>query len=278
MRTVVAPRPIGVLFGLEGTQNPFSGTATYREIAHLPLQQRVAQMRDPAMRRRILADDPRAQSTFALLTRLSNDRVFRLGSPPDYAPARDQSVAAIAERENRPPEDIAYDLLLEDDGRALLFAPVVNYLDHDLAACREMIGDRNALFGLGDGGAHVGFITDASFPSYILSHWGRDAANGLAVEELIQRLTRTNAEAVGLLDRGLVAPGMKADLNLIDLAAMRLHKPYLVHDLPAGGTRLMQRADGFAATILSGQVTYRRGEATGALPGRVVRGPQHLAA
>ena len=278
MRTVIAPRPIGVLFGLEGTQNPFSGTASYREIAHLPLDQRVARMREPGMRRRILADDPRAQSTFALLSRLSNDRVFRFGSPPDYAPARDQSVAAIAERQGRRPEDIAYDLLLEEDGRALLFAPVVNYLDHDLAACREMIGDRNALFGLGDGGAHVGFITDASFPSYILSHWGRDAVDGLAIEELVQRLTRTNAEAVGLFDRGLLAPGMKADLNIIDLEAMRLQKPYLVHDLPAGGTRLMQRADGFVATFLSGQITYRRGEAMEALPGRLVRGPQRLAA
>jgi N-acyl-D-aspartate/D-glutamate deacylase len=277
IRSVVAPRPIGVLYGLEGTQNPFAGTRTYREFAHLPLNERVERMRDPEIRKRILADDPLECSTFPLLTRLSNERVFRLGNPVNYAPSRDESVAAIAEREGRSAVDVAYDLLLEDDGRALLFAPVVNYLDYDLSACREMITDPNALYGLGDGGAHVGFITDASFPSYLLSYWGRDADDNLPLEEIVHRLTRANALAVGLNDRGYIAPGMKADLNLIDMAAMTLGKPYLVHDLPAGGTRLMQRADGFAATILSGQMTYCDGDPTDALPGRLVRGPQQAA-
>ena len=278
MHVVVAPRPIGVLFGLEGTQNPFSGTRTYRELAHLSLDERVERMRDADVRRRILADDPLELSTFALLGRLSNDRVFRLGDPPDYAPPRDQSVAAIAEREGRSPADVAYDLLLEDEGRALLFAPVVNYLDYDLSACREMITDPNALFGLGDGGAHVGFITDASFPTYLLSHWARDAEEGLELTDVVRRLTRANALAIGLEDRGLIAPGMKADLNVIDLPALRLGKPYLVHDLPAGGTRLMQRAEGLQATIVSGRITYRNGLPTDALPGRLVRGPQRAAA
>ena len=276
MHTVVAPRPIGILFGLEGTQNPFSGCRTYRTIADLPLAERVRRMRDPELRDRILGEDPSELSTFALLSRLSNDRIFRFGNPPNYAPPRDQSVTAIAAREGRSPQEVAYDLLLEEDGRALLFAPVVNYLDYDLEACREMVADRNALFGLGDGGAHVGFITDASFPSYVLSHWVRDSNFDLA--ETIQRMTRRNAEAVGLGDRGLIAPGMKADMNLIELDAISLHRPYLVHDLPAGGTRLMQRAEGFAATILSGQVTYRDSVPTEALPGRLVRGPQRLAA
>lgn len=278
MRTVVAPRPIGVLFGFEGTQNPFSGTRTYAEIAHLPLDERISRLRDPEMRRRILADDPTEFCTFALMPRLAYDRVFRLGDPVDYAPARDQSVAAIAEREGRTAAEVAYDLLLEDDGRAILFAPVVNYLDYDLGACREMIGDANALFGLGDGGAHVGFITDASFPSYLLSHWARDAEDALPPQEVIHRLTRANALAVGLADRGLLAPGMKADLNIIDLEGVMLQRPYLVHDLPAGGTRLMQRANGFVATIVSGHVTYRDGAPTEALPGKLVRGPQRVAA
>jgi N-acyl-D-aspartate/D-glutamate deacylase len=273
MRAVVAPRPIGILFGLEGTQNPFSGTRTYRSIAHLPLDERVKRMRDPEIRARILSEDPAELSTFALLSRLSNERVFRFGNPPDYAPPRDQSVAEIARREGRRPEEVAYDMLLEDDGRAILFAPVVNYLDYNLDACRDMITDPAALYGLGDGGAHVGFITDASFPTFLLAHWTRDAGV-LSVETVIHRLTRANAEAVGLLDRGLVAPGMKADINIVDLEAMRMHKPYLVHDLPAGGTRLMQKADGFIATIVSGKVTYRGGEETEHLPGRLVRGPQ----
>lgn len=277
MRTVVAPRPIGILLGLEGTQNPFSGTRTYREIAHLPLEERVARMRDPALRARMLADDPLELNTFALLPRLSNERVFPLGAPIDYAPPRERSLAAIAAREGRSAPEVAYDLLLEEEGRALLFAPVVNYLDYDLEACREMISDSNALFGLGDGGAHVGFITDASFPSYLLSHWARDAG-ALPIEEVVRRLTAANADAVGLADRGRIAPGLKADLNLIDLDGLRLERPYLAHDLPAGGTRLMQRADGFRMTILSGRITYRDGLPTDSLPGRLVRGPQRLAA
>ncbi|MGE0586800.1 MAG: amidohydrolase family protein [Flavobacteriaceae bacterium] len=277
MRTVVAPRPIGILLGLEGTQNPFSGTRTYREIVDLPLHERVRRMRDPAIRARMLADDPMEFNTFALLPRLSNERIFPLGEPIDYAPPRERSVAAIAAREGREAADVAFDLLLEDDGRALLFAPVVNYLDYDLAACGEMILDPNALFGLGDGGAHVGFITDASFPSYLLAHWARDVAV-LPVEEVVRRLTRANAEAVGLEDRGLLAPGFKADINLIDLDEVRLQRPYLVHDLPAGGTRLMQRADGFVMTILSGSVTYRDGLPTEHLPGQLVRGPQRPSA
>jgi len=277
MRTVVAPRPIGILLGHEGTQNPFSGTRTYRELAHLPLDARVARMRDPDVRARMLADDPLEFNTFALLPRLSNERIFPLGAPIDYAPPRECSVAAIAAREGRRPSEVAYDLMMEEEGRALLFAPVVNYLDYDLDVCREMISDPNALFGLGDGGAHVGFITDASFPSFLLSHWARDAGV-LPVEEVVRRLTSANADAVGLDDRGRIAPGLKADINLIDLDAIRLRRPYLTHDLPAGGTRLMQQADGFAMTIQSGRVTYRDGMPTEALPGRLVRGPQRLAA
>src|SRR6185503_8129056 len=165
--------------------------------------------RDPELRQRILADDPTELSTFALLSRLSNERIFRFGNPPDYAPPRDQSLTAIAAREGRTPQEVAYDLLLEQEGRALLFAPVVNYLDYDLETCREMVSDDNALFGLGDGGAHVGFITDASFPTFLLAHWVRDEPSGLELAATIHRMTRRNAEAVGLDDRGLIAPGMK---------------------------------------------------------------------
>ncbi|WP_313803820.1 amidohydrolase family protein [Sphingobium sp.] len=277
MHSVVAPRPIGVLFGLEGTQNPFSGTKTYREIMHLPLDARVKAMRDPDIRRRIVSEDPLEFSTFALLPRLAPDKIFRFGSPPDYAPRPEHSVAAMAAQTGRSTADITYDLLLEEEGKALLFAPIVNYMHYTLDTCRAMLSDDNALFGLGDGGAHVGFITDSSFPSYLLAHWARDAG-AFPLTDVVRRLSARNAHAIGLHDRGVLAPGMKADINVIDLDRLTLAKPYLVHDLPAGGTRLLQRAEGWKATFVSGQCTYRDGVEQAALPGRLVRGPQSAAA
>jgi len=279
IRPVTAPRPIGSLFGLTGTQNPFAGTPTYRAIAHLPLAQRVERMRDPQVRQRILGEDPFALSTFPLFERMGFERMyehmFLLGDPPDYEPPREKSIASIARREGRPASEVAYDMLLADEGRSFLYAIFTSYNEFTLDPVRETLEHPNALIGLGDGGAHVGFITDASFPTWLLTHWGRDRASGRqSVEELVRRYTSDPAAAVGLHDRGVVAPGMKADLNVIDFDRLALEKPYVVEDLPAGGKRLLQKARGYCATIQSGVVTYVEGEHTGATPGRLVRGPQ----
>ena len=279
MRPVTAPRPIGSLFGLTGTQNPFSGTPTYISLAHLPLAERVARMRDPEVHRRILTEDPFKLSTFPLFERMGFEKMyehmFLLGNPPDYEPPKASSIASIARRHGRSASEVAYDLLLEDEGHAFLYAIFTSYNEFSLEPVRETLEHPNTLIGLGDGGAHVGFITDASFPTWLLTHWGRDRESGKQpVEELVRRYTSDPASAVGLDDRGLLRAGMKADINVIDFDALALEKPYVVEDLPAGGKRLLQKARGYKATVVSGEITYLDGEHTGALPGRLVRGPQ----
>jgi N-acyl-D-aspartate/D-glutamate deacylase len=228
--------------------------------------ERVVALRDPALRARILSEDRISGSNFPLITRLSFDRMFAFTG---YTPPREASIAAIAAREGRTPEEVAYDMLLSDEGRDFIFAPLTNYADYTLAASEELLRHRNTIIGLSDGGAHVGFISDGSFPTFVLTHWGK--ARGLPVEELIRRQTSDTAAAAGLADRGLLRPGLRADINLIDWEALALDRPGMVHDLPAGGRRLMQRAKGYRATLVAGAVTYRDGTATGALPGRLVR-------
>jgi N-acyl-D-aspartate/D-glutamate deacylase len=280
IRPVFPPRAIGILLGLEGSQNPFSGTPTYKSIAHLPLAERVTAMQDPGVRAKILSEDPIAGSTFPLIRRLSYSQMFRFGNPPNYLPKEQDSIAAIAAREGRSAPEVAYDVLIEDGGRNFLYTPIVNYHGYTLDAPEAMLADRNAIMGLGDGGAHVGFILDAGFPTWLLTYWGRQRGR-FPVEELIRRLTSDTASAAGLGDRGIIAPGKKADLNIIDYDKLTFGRPYVTYDLPAGGKRLLQKADGYKATIVSGVVTYRGGEATGALPGRIVKGqrdPQLMAA
>ncbi|MFO1198662.1 MAG: amidohydrolase family protein [Burkholderiaceae bacterium] len=273
IRGQVAPRPIGLLYGLQATLHPFCRHPSYRPIAGLPLAERVAAMRDPELRRRLLAEAPE-EGTQVLGRRLTDwERIFPLGEVPDYEPPREQSLAAIALREGRTPGEVAYDLLLEDGGRNFLSTQFANYADFHLDACREMLASGATLPGLGDGGAHVGIIADASFPTYLLTHWGRDRREGrFDLAWLVRRQTLDTARAVGLTDRGTVEPGMKADLNVIDFARLRAERPFMAFDLPAGGRRLMQRARGYTATIVSGVTVYRDGEATGALPGVLVRG------
>jgi N-acyl-D-aspartate/D-glutamate deacylase len=273
IRPVVAPRAIGVLLGLEGSQNPFSGTPSYRSIADLPLAERVRRMHDPEFRRRLLAEDPKKDSTFPLFHRLAFSQMFRFGNPPNYQPQREESLAAIAEREGRTPQEVAYDVLLEDDGHAFIYTPLGNYAYYDLSVSETTLANRNSIMGLGDGGAHVAFILDAGYPTWLLTHWGKTRKRW-DVPELIRRLTSDTAGAAGLRDRGIVAVGKKADLNVIDYDRLGCDKPYVVHDLPAGGKRLLQRTKGYDATIVSGQITFRGGVATEVLPGRLVRGPQ----
>ena len=273
IRPVFPPRPIGILLGLNGSQNPFAGCASYKTIAHLPAAARAAAMRDPALRARILSEDRVSGSSFPLITRLSFERMFPFGDPPDYAPPRDASIAAMAGREGRSAEEVAYDLLTANDGADFIFAPLTNFADYTLSASAECLRHPNAIAGLSDGGAHVGFISDGSFPTFLLAYWARDAKEEVfALPEIVRRLTSDTARAAGLSDRGLLKPGLKGDVNVFDLAALSLDAPRMVADLPAGGRRLLQRARGYAATVVAGQVTYRDGQATGALPGRLLRG------
>jgi N-acyl-D-aspartate/D-glutamate deacylase len=204
------------------------------------------------------------------------DRMFHLGDPPNYEPTPESSLAAEARRRGVSPEALAYDLLLERDGRNTLYLAVTNYALGSLETCLAMMRHEGSLLGLGDGGAHCGTICDGSYPTFMLTHWGRDRTRGerLPLPWIVKALTRDTAEAIGLRDRGLVAPGYKADLNVFALERLRLHAPEVAHDLPTGGRRLIQRADGYAATIVSGIVVHRDGTPTGALPGRLVRGPQ----
>jgi N-acyl-D-aspartate/D-glutamate deacylase len=273
IRPVVAPRAVGVLLGLTGSQNPFSGTPTYKSIAHLPLAERVRRMRDPAIRAQILSEDPKKGSTFPLFHRLEFAQMFRFGNPPNYQPRREDSLEMIAAREGRTPQDVAYDALLDDDGNGFIYTPLGNYAYYDLTVSETTLADRNAIMGLGDGGAHVAFILDAGYQTWLLDYWGKQRKRW-DIPELVRRLTSDTASAAGLLDRGVLAVGKKADVNVIDFDRLGCGAPYVVSDLPAGGKRLLQKVHGYEATIVSGKVTFREGVATEALPGRLVRGMQ----
>jgi N-acyl-D-aspartate/D-glutamate deacylase len=277
MRAQVAPRAVGLLLGLQCTLNPFLTNPVFREIADRPLADQVAMLTTPAFRERLLdaararrADDRRKGRLLG-----SFDTLYALGDPPDYEPRPETSFARRAERELCDELDLVYDHLVADEGRAFFYAPFLNYTDGNLDAAGEMLAHPHTVPGLGDGGAHVGTICDASFPTTLLTLWGRDRDRGrLELPYLVQQHTRDTALTVGLLDRGVLAPGYRADVNLIDFDNLTARRPEMRHDLPAGGRRLVQSADGYVATVVAGQVTYQNGEATGPLPGRLIRGPQ----
>ncbi|HVJ52931.1 MAG TPA: amidohydrolase family protein [Aliidongia sp.] len=278
IKAQVAPRPIGLLLGLQASQNPFTGLPSFGAIAHEPLERKLAIMRDPEFRARLLAEVPVPEMAGRSRMLMGFERMFPLGEEPDYEPPKASSVAAIARARGVAPAEAAYDLLLEDEGRGFLFTPFANYAEFSLDACRDMMDHPHSVMGLGDGGAHVGLISDASYPTYLLTHWGRDRAHGrFDLAWLVKRQTADTARVVGLRDRGTIEPGMKADINIIDFDRLRLERPVMKFDLPAGGKRLLQRAQGYSATIVSGVPVYRDGDATGALPGRLVRGPQEAA-
>jgi N-acyl-D-aspartate/D-glutamate deacylase len=269
------PRPIGLVIGLELTGNPFILYPSYREIADLPLAQRVAEMRKPQVRQRILADKPTEQGNPLLFLAQMWDWMYPLGERPDYEPAASTSIAARAAARGVSPMEEAYDRLLDEDGHAMLMVAMGNYHDNSLDTVGELLRRDDVVLGLGDGGAHYGMICDASFPTFMLAHWARDRATGrMSVADVIRELTSVPARVAGLADRGRIAVGYKADLNVIDHAAMQLHRPVIAYDLPAGGRRLDQTADGYVATIVSGEVIVENGEPTAARPGRLVRGRQ----
>lgn len=277
MKGQVPPRATGILLGLTSSLNPFALHQTFRQIFHAPLEEQVAALRDPDFRARLLAEEPdypKGEIIEMLCTHYH--KMFALGETPNYEPAAEESVKARAERAGKNPREIILDLMLERDGTALLYFPLMNYTCGSLNDVETMLTHPNTAFGLSDGGAHCGIICDASFPTTILTHWGRDRTRGrkLPLEWLVHGLTGRNAELVGLLDRGILAPGMKADVNVIDFDGLRLYSPQIVHDLPAGGKRLIQKADGYTASIVSGSVAFRNGEPTGVLNGRLVRGAQ----
>jgi len=250
--------------------NPFIGCASYREIAREPLDVRVRALRDPAFRERLLTEMRERGGGFAT----DFERIFELGDPPDYEPDASKSVAARAAREGRDPAELVLDLLVADDGKGFLYFPLFNWVNGSLDAIGTMLADEHLLPGLADGGAHAGTICDASFPTTLLTHWARDRAEGLPLEWVVRRQCRDTAAAVGLTDRGVLAPGYKGDVVVVDHERLRLHPPYMAFDLPAGGKRLLQRADGYLHTFVAGEETYVDGEVTAARPGRLVRGPQ----
>ena len=266
------PRPIGLIIGLQLSANPFVLYPSYREIAHLPLAERVAEMRKPEVRARILADKPGQGHPILFVTQMW-DWIFPLGDNPSYEPDPSDSIGARARERGVDPMEEAYDRLLDDDGRAMLLVATSNLQNNSLDTVGELLHRDDVVLGLGDGGAHYGMICDASYSTYFLAHWARDRKSGrFTVAGAVRELTSVPARVAGLGDRGRIAVGYKADLNVIDHAALRLHKPVIRYDLPAGGRRLDQTAEGYVATIVSGEIIAENGVPTDARPGKLVRG------
>jgi len=283
IRLQVAPRPIGVLLGLGATFHPFMGYPAYREIAALPLHERVAVMKDPAFKAKLLSQkhtrvsgDGSAIPPLAdtLLERIDVValRLYRLGEQPNYEPNPMTCIGVEASNKKVPVLDAIYDALLEDDGKALLYFPLYNFTSMNLDNVHTMLTHPLALPGLSDGGAHVGTVCDASFPTTLLSHWGRDRTKDrIELETLVRMQTHDTSRFIGWTDRGTLEPGKRADINVIDFDALRLGPPRLIHDLPAGGARLMQHATGYVATYVRGVKVAEGGALTGNRPGRLVR-------
>jgi N-acyl-D-amino-acid deacylase len=277
MTAQIAGRPIGVMMGIGTALNPFTVRPSYRQFEKLSIAEQRARLRDPEVRRQILAERPSDAEVaklgqFRQLVTKRWDKFFVMGDPPDYEPGAEKSVAAIATREGRTPDEVAYDYITEAENRYLFF-PVVNYTVGDHEPIREMLMDSATLLGLSDGGAHCTSIVDSGVPSYMLTHWGRDRHRGptLPLELLVKRQTSETADFFGFADRGRLTPGLRADVNLIDFDRLRLYQPELVHDMPAGGRRFVQRVEGYEATLVAGTPVFERGQHTGALPGRLVR-------
>ena len=274
----VAGRPVGIILGLTTSLNPFAARPAFAALSKLSVADRLARLRDPAVRAEILAQEP-SEALLAILPPLQRpiatrwDRQYVLGDPPDYEPDQSRSIAAMAAKTNLTPDEFCYDYLTGENGDRMLFYPVTNYVHGDHGVVHDGIADPATILGLGDGGAHCAQICDSSLPTYMLTHWVRDRHRGprFPLEFVVKRLTSETADFFGFRDRGRLAVGKKADINVVDLAALRLHHPELRHDLPAGGKRLVQTADGYTATLVAGTPIFENGAETGARPGRLVR-------
>ena len=273
-----AARPFGILTGHQTVANPFLNRPAYLEISELPLAERVKRLRDPDVRKRILGPERAEEAGFgAILDHPAVlQKIFPLGDPPDYEPGPEKSIAAIAEREGRSTDEVLFDHMLKDEGRELMLFPYFNYSNGQLEPMREMLDSDVTVLSLGDGGAHCGLICDASLQTFMLTHWVRDRTRGprIPVEQAVHRMTQNTAQLYGLFDRGVLKPGYKADLNVIDLEGMQLRRPEMAYDLPGGARRLLQRAEGYEWTLVNGEVIFDHGEATDARPGRLLRGAQ----
>jgi N-acyl-D-aspartate/D-glutamate deacylase len=266
----VYPRPIGMLLGIDLSYNPFSLNPSYREIDHLPLEKKVERMRDPSFRAQLLAEEPMDPNPF-FAQMVQTDLLFPLGDPPNYNPAPQDSIKYRAQTLGVDFRQLVYDELLRQDGRAILYCPMGNTESERFDGVLALFEKSRTVLGLGDGGAHYGLICDAAFPTYVLTYCVRDKGK-LTLERAIRMLCRDTAASVDINDRGLLKSGYKADINVIDLERLHLYAPRVKRDLPGGGRRLSQKSDGFAATIVSGTITYLNGRATGSLPGRLIRG------
>lgn len=268
----VCGRPVGVLSGLELSTNPFSFCPSYKAIAGLPLTERMEKMRDPAVRKAITAEYP-TMSWEPISNVMSQPQtMFAMKNDVEYMPPLDQNMKALAERAGVPVSEYLYDYLLNDGGKTIIYQPFLNYCEGNADVITTMLKSPVTVPGLGDAGAHCGAICDASLPTYLLMRWTGETEGPLSLPQMVKSLTSDCAEAVELNDRGRLAEGFKADINVIDIEHIGLERPEMVYDLPLGGGRLNQKASGYVATIVSGVVTYRNGEPTGALAGRLVRG------
>jgi N-acyl-D-amino-acid deacylase len=279
----VAGRPAGILMAWLGSTHPFMSHPLWQEIAALPWAEKLARLRDPQVRARLtdmaaLMSSAQYDTRTAYLTQ-SFHKMYALGAEPDYEPPQEQSIASIAERDGRTPLEVAYDMLMDLDGKGIVYFPSFNYAYNDLSQLHTELQHPRTMMSLADGGAHCGYICDVSMPTYMLTHWARDRRRGptLPLELMVQRQTRDTARIYGLEDRGLLRPGYLADVNIIDFDRLRIPPPYVAFDLPAGGRRLVQTAEGYRATLKAGETIMEDGERTGALPGKLMRGPQRRA-
>ena len=269
----VPPRATGILMGLTATLNPFRFHPAYMEIADLALEERVEIMSNDEFKEKLLNDN--AVSINPLVDEIVNSysKMFKLGEPANYEPDPEMSFESLANSSNMTAQEIAYDAMLEKEGRALIYHPLFNYQTGDLSLVEKMLKHPYTISGLGDAGAHCGAISDASFPTTLVQHWSRDRSRGskLPLETVIKMQTSETANLLGIKDRGVLEKGYKADINIIDYEGLTLHEPEIINDLPAGGRRLVQKASGYDYTIVSGEVAFIKGEATGALNGRLIR-------